>query len=214
MTQVTAASIIGTPFGLVWCSRSFVLLRRSDVYNFESPVRQWRWEEVAGPGAIRFSLFGYQAARVCAWRASRLIVLGHAGRFDLGSMEDDPTVGGQVGPDDDDETPTAKRGDDEPEARARGRPAPGRRARGQPWRPEVARGGRDRRRHVARSGSRGGRAGDHGRRGRRLARADVRGRRRLVDRDARRPLSSPIPSRRPTWARSPRRRTSRNTRRR
>lgn len=135
MTQVTAASIIGTPFGLAWAlALTIALLRRSDVYNFESPVRQWRWEEVAGPGAIRFSLFGYQAARVLRPAGvSRLTYSGTPAGFDLGSMADDPTVGGQ-GPDDDDEAATGKRGDDEPErGHEPGHPADG---------PEAKRGGR------------------------------------------------------------------------
>lgn len=41
-----------------------VLVLRSSAYSFESPTQSWRWEEVLGPAAIRFALFGYYAAAV------------------------------------------------------------------------------------------------------------------------------------------------------
>ena len=84
LATVSQASIIAAPFNGAWAFAAPVvaLVVRSDVYNFESPVRQLRSDEIIGPGAVRFSLFGYQAARVL--RPAGVTRLTYTGAIPLG----------------------------------------------------------------------------------------------------------------------------------
>lgn len=43
---------------------ALLVARNSDAATWESGLRMWRWEEVAGPANIRFAAFGYLAAAV------------------------------------------------------------------------------------------------------------------------------------------------------
>lgn len=43
---------------------ALIVAKRTDAATWESGLRMWRWEEVAGPANIRFAAFGYIAAAV------------------------------------------------------------------------------------------------------------------------------------------------------
>lgn len=64
-TGGATAVIAGVPTAPAYALNAVtVLVHRPSAYAFESPTQSWRWEEVLGPAAIRFALFGYYAAAV------------------------------------------------------------------------------------------------------------------------------------------------------
>jgi|LauGreDrversion4_2_1035121.scaffolds.fasta_scaffold02617_19 HK97 family phage prohead protease len=64
-SAASALSVGGLAVRHAWAATAaFVVARSADAATWESGLRTWRWEEVAGPANIRFAAFGYVAAAV------------------------------------------------------------------------------------------------------------------------------------------------------